>query len=114
MKTFVSVKLAFTTLRSLTLSLGAATLLAGSLNSSAQVGPGFALQFDGVNDGVDIGVGKFASVTNNFTMELWVNPTKGRTNTPQATSGFDGITNQSYAIFPELGSTAYTNTTHAG
>ena len=92
----------------------ASILFAVGLSSSAQVAPAFALQFDGINDGVDMGAAKFPTVTNNFTMELWVKPGKARSNTVESTSGFAGITNESYAIFPELGSVAYGTTTHAG
>jgi hypothetical protein len=114
MKIHRSSKLAFTSIQEWSLYLITIVLLFSPIRSSAQLGAGYALQFDGVNDKVDVGVGKFANVTNSFTMELWVNPTKGRTNTPQSITGFDGLTNQSYAIFPELGSAAYGDTTHGG
>ncbi|MDB6026395.1 MAG: regulatory domain of in-like proprotein convertase [Verrucomicrobiales bacterium] len=107
MKTFGFFKLSFTTFRSWSFFLTTILVLAGSLASHAQIGAGSALQFDGVDDSVIWSRGQFPTPVNSFTMEVWVKPAKGRTNTAESNSGFSGTANQSYAIFPELGSDSY-------
>lgn len=72
-----------------------------------------ALHFDGVDDCVEVGWGKFPGVTNNFTIEMWVNPTAARSPTTESTSGAAGTGGQRYALFPEQGSVAYGGS-HAG
>ncbi len=66
-----------------------------------------ALHFDGVDDCIAVGWGKFPGVTNNFTIEMWVNPTAARSPTTESTSGAAGTGGQRYALFPEQGSVAY-------
>ena len=72
-----------------------------------------AVYFDGVDDCVAVGWGRFPSVTNNFTIELWVNPAAGRGATVESVAGTAGAGGQRYAIFPEQGSVAYVGG-HAG
>lgn len=72
-----------------------------------------ALHFDGVDDCLAVGWGKFPDVTNNFTIELWVRPAAARVPIAESTSGTAGVSGQRFAIFPEQGSVAYGNG-HAG
>lgn len=73
-----------------------------------------ALGFDGVDDCFAVGWGRFPSVTNNFTMELWVNPTAARAVTVESVGGIAGWGGQRYAVFPEQGNAAYGAGNHAG
>lgn len=73
-----------------------------------------ALRFDGVDDCVAVGWGKFPNVTNNFTIELWVKPTAARAVTVESVSGTAGASGQRFAIFPEQGSVVYGVGNHAG
>jgi len=71
------------------------------------------LQFDGVDDHVDVGP-VFSSVSADFTMELWVNPNHTRATTPEQNSGDYGGTGQRYAIFPMHGAAGGYGDGHAG
>jgi sugar lactone lactonase YvrE len=75
--------------------------------------PNQHLHFDGINDYIT--ATQQTSVSNNFTIELWVRPSK-TTNLPtQATSGASGSgSSNSYAIFPENGSNIGTNAAGMG
>jgi hypothetical protein len=75
---------------------------------------GAALRFDGVDDVVAMGWGRFGQVTNNFTIELWANPAASRAPTPESVSGAAAATGQQYAAFPEQGAFAYGNAADAG
>jgi len=68
---------------------------------------GYALDFDGFDDRVQAGTSLFFNVTNNFTIELWVNPTGWRTNTVEATNGISAIAGHRYAVFPDHGYDSY-------
>ncbi len=73
-----------------------------------------ALGFDGVDDALGVGWGKFPQITNNFTMELWAEPTASRAETGESGGDTAGLSAQRYAIFPEQGSIAYGYAPHAG
>ena len=75
---------------------------------------GAALHFDGLDDLVEMGWGRFADITNNFTIELWAKPESSRVPTAESTSGFAGTSGQRYALFPEEGGIGYGNAIHAG
>jgi hypothetical protein len=72
-----------------------------------------ALGFDGVDDCVVVGWGKFPDVTNNFTIELWANPAAARALTPESTTGVADFGPQRLAVFPEQGA-VYGDGLHAG
>ncbi len=94
-------------------SFGSAIVLCLALpNRPATAGS--ALAFDGVDDYVSFGTGLFPTVTNTFTIELWVKPAVARAITSEGTAGIPGNSGQRYAIFPEQGQIAYGNNTHAG
>ncbi|NNF01486.1 MAG: HYR domain-containing protein, partial [Bacteroidia bacterium] len=61
---------------------------------------GTALNFDGSNEYVDPNA--LPPVSDNFTMEMWVNPVAPHDIDAEATSGVTG-TNQNYALFPTHG-----------
>ena len=68
---------------------------------------GFALDFDGINDRVNGFAGDLQTITDNFTMEMWVKPTgtitiHGEQNCNNCISG-TGTPNQRYAVYPEHG-----------
>jgi autotransporter-associated beta strand protein len=75
--------------------------------------PNYAVDFDGEDDRVNIGTNTFPAITNNFTIELWVNPTGSRTATAEANTGISDITGQRYAVFPDQGNLGY-GAGHAG
>jgi len=66
---------------------------------------GQALSFDGVDDKVTIN--KLSTVTDTFTMELWVNSSSTHQIDPESNSGTDGISGQKYAIWPTHGSNSF-------
>jgi len=76
----------------------------GTRFTVGQVGQGFS--FDGMTNQVNVGP-VFPGVTNNFTMEFWVNPTATRAFTTEANSGISGAIGQRYAIFPRHGTSSY-------
>lgn len=73
-----------------------------------------AIGFDGVDDVLAVRWGQFPDITNNFTVELWVNPVAGRGLTAESVDGTAGIAGQRYAIFPDEGGMAYGNAAQAG
>jgi autotransporter-associated beta strand protein len=79
---------------------------------------GFGLNFDGVNDRVQLPVNAFPAVVNNFTIELWANPTATRSETAETNTGVSGFSIsprqlQRFAVFPDRGDLSY-GATHAG
>lgn len=73
---------------------------------------GFHLDLDGIHDEVDVAANSFASVVNNFTIELWANPGGNRTQTAETNTGISGVSvplhqNQRFAVFPDRGNIAY-------
>ena len=79
---------------------------------------GFGLDFDGRNDLVQLPVNAFPAVVNNFTIELWANPTATRSETAETNTGLSGFSIsprqlQRFAVFPDRGDLSY-GTTHAG
>jgi len=73
---------------------------------------GYALNFDGRDDQVEIAANTFSSVVNNFTIELWANPAGNRTQTAETNSGVSGVSLplrqlQRFAVFPDRGNLAY-------
>jgi hypothetical protein len=78
-----------------------------STHQYASAWGGSALDFDGSNDFVNGFAADLAAITDNFTMEMWVNPTgtitiHGETNCASCISG-TGTPNQRYAMYPEHG-----------
>jgi hypothetical protein len=65
--------------------------------------PNFALDFDGRFNRVHVGTNPFPSIVNNFTIELWANPTASR----EANLGISDLTSQRYAVFPDHGDLGY-------
>jgi RHS repeat-associated protein len=67
------------------------------------------LQFDGVADQLVITEpgtttpALLPALTNNFTVEAWVNPTVAHEIDPQRPDGVDGVSNQHYLLFPTTG-----------
>jgi hypothetical protein len=62
---------------------------------------GKSLHFDGIDD--NISVSNFnLTVTNNFTLDFWVNPEKTISIPGESTSGITGASGQSYALYPTL------------
>ncbi|MBI4368418.1 MAG: fibronectin type III domain-containing protein, partial [Candidatus Omnitrophica bacterium] len=74
---------------------------------------GNALQLDGVDDYVNVANSSFSSVTDNFTIALWVNPTTTHQIDGESTSGYPGTSGQRYAIYPSHGTVQY-GAGHAG
>lgn len=79
---------------------------------------GFALNFDGRADQVEVPANAFPGVSNNFTIELWANPTATRTETAETNNGISGINValrqlQRFAVFPDQGALSY-GANHAG
>jgi concanavalin A-like lectin/glucanase superfamily protein len=73
---------------------------------------GYALDFDGRDDQVEIARNTFSSVVNNFTIELWANPTANRTQTIETNAGISGVNAalrqiQRFAVFPDRANFAY-------
>ncbi len=75
--------------------------------------PGFALDFDGRFNRVHVGTNLFPNINNNFTIELWANPTAARTETAEATTGISDLSGQRHAVFPDQGDLGY-GASHAG
>jgi hypothetical protein len=73
-----------------------------------------ALQFDGMDDILETGSGKFPRITNDFTLEIWARPTGLRLPTAEAITGNAGFGGQRYAIFPEHGAFSYGTTNDFG
>jgi autotransporter-associated beta strand protein len=72
--------------------------------------PGYSLQFDGNDDQVEVPANTFSGVVNNFTIELWANPTADRTPSPETNAGVSVLLsrpNQRFAVFPDRGNVAY-------
>jgi autotransporter-associated beta strand protein len=79
---------------------------------------GFGLTFDGRDDLVQVAVNAFPGVSNNFTIELWANPTATRTETAETNAGISGVNValrqlQRFAVFPDQGTLSY-GANHAG
>ena len=79
---------------------------------------GTGLRFDGINDEVAVALNSFPGVSNNFTIELWANPTATRTATAETNNGVSGVNVplrqlQRFAVFPDRADLAY-GATHAG
>jgi hypothetical protein len=75
--------------------------------------PGYSLLFDGRDDQVEVPANTFSGVVNNFTIELWANPTGNRAVTRETNSGVSVLFHQfqRFAVFPDRGDLAY-GTTH--
>lgn len=74
-----------------------------STHEYASAWSGTALDFDGTNDYVNGYAADLQAVTDNFTMEMWVNPTGTHTVRTQATTGITGTSGQRYACYPQHG-----------
>lgn len=74
-----------------------------SVHQYASAWSGSALDFDGTDDYVNGYAGDLATIFDNFTMEMWINPTGTTTLRPEATSGITGTTGQRYAVYPQHG-----------
>jgi autotransporter-associated beta strand protein len=75
--------------------------------------PNFAVDFDGRFTRVHMGTNVFPAINNNFTVELWANPTALRTETAEASTGISDISGQRHAVFPDQGDFGY-GAGHAG
>ena len=65
-----------------------------------------ALSFDGVNERIDGFDSDLTTVTNDFTIEMWVNPSGTISTTPTANGvGASGTSGQRYLVYPEHGNT---------
>lgn len=84
--------------------VGATTLPAAEVSN-------YALKFDGVDDRVQASTNLFPAIFNDFTIELWVNPTGFRAPTTETNSGISDV-NQRFAVFPDHGDLSY-GPTHA-
>ncbi len=73
----------------------------GTTFTSGKVGQAFS--FDGTNDCVTNAVRWLTNAQDSYTMEFWAWPTAGRASTVESVSGYAGIVNQRYAIFPRQG-----------
>lgn len=74
----------------------------------------YALSFDGFDDRVQAGTNLFSTVANNFTIELWANPTGTRGATAETVGGISGFGSQRFAVFPDHGDFGYGPGGHAG
>jgi len=84
----------------------------GTTFTNGFVGAAFA--FDGANDIAYVTASAFASVSNDFTMEMWVFPTANRGVVSETISAQTGIgTDQRYAVFPSHGDNSF-GSGHAG
>lgn len=64
--------------------------------------------FDGVDDKITTASAQYSTLTNNFTIMAWVNPTAAR-------SGTAGTSGQRYAVYPPQGNSAFgMGTNHVG
>lgn len=75
--------------------------------------PNFAVDFDGRFNRVHVGTNLFPTINNNFTIELWANPTASRAETAEANLGISDISGQRHAVFPDQGDFGY-GVGHAG
>jgi autotransporter-associated beta strand protein len=75
--------------------------------------PNLSLDFDGRFTRVHVGTNTFPTITNNFTIELWANPTASRLETAEASTGISDISAQRHAVFPDQGDFGY-GAGHAG
>ncbi len=75
--------------------------------------PNRALDFDGRFTRVHVGTNLFPGVANNFTVEVWANPTASRLETAENNSGISDIGGQRHAVFPDQGDFGY-GAGHAG
>lgn len=80
-----------------TVCAGTATTLTAAVTNACRSG----LSFDGVDDYVD--VPGLLNVTNSFTVEAWVWPTATHEVDAQSSTGYAGLYNQRYLIFPTYG-----------
>lgn len=67
----------------------------------------YAVDFDGNDDRVQVATNLFPTVTNNFTMELWANPSGFRTAIGETNEGISGFGLQRFAVFPDQGDLSY-------
>ena len=94
------------------INTNAATLGGGTTFTNGLVGTAFA--FDGADDIAYVSALAFASVSNNFTMEMWFFPTTSRGVVTETVSSQTGIgTDQRYAVFPSHGDNSF-GSGHAG
>ncbi len=75
--------------------------------------PNRALDFDGRFTRVHVSTNAFPTIANDFTIELWANPTAGRLETPEANLGISDLSSQRHAVFPDQGDFGY-GAGHAG
>lgn len=81
-------------------------ILSGTVFTNGEVGRAFS--FNGINDTAYVSASVFASISNNFTMEMWVFPTDMRGATAETVDFQTGIgTQQKYAVFPSHGDNSF-------
>lgn len=90
-------------------ALDSASTNHGTLKNLATFAPGFvgqAFSFDGIGQFVTTGEVGLTLISNNFTIDFWVNPTANRNVTPETSTGTVGTSGQRYAVFPRNGGSA--------
>jgi autotransporter-associated beta strand protein len=72
-------------------------------------GSGYGLDFDGGDDRAQARTNIFFTVTNNFTIELWANPTANRAESAEVNSGISVVFHQAqrFAVFPDQSDLSY-------
>jgi len=81
---------------------GSGTVYPGTSYAAGEVGQAFS--FDGVSGCVmNTNMPPLTNIQNSFTMEFWAYPKKGIVLFAESTSGYPGVSGQSYAIFPDWG-----------
>ncbi len=82
-------------------------LVNGPARITGPDGFGNALSFDGVDDRISVDGAPFPTITDDFTITFWANPSDTRLETPEVNSGSNGADSQRYAIFPSHGDNEY-------
>jgi hypothetical protein len=80
-------------------------MLCSVYTSAQQPGSGFALNFDGVNDFANGNAADLQAITDNFTIEFWVQSSTTRTTKTEANTGITGTggNGQKYVVYPSHG-----------
>jgi len=78
-------------------------------------GSGYGLDLDGIDDRAQAGTNLFSTLNNNFTVELWANPTGNRVETAEVNSGVSVVFHQiqRFAVYPDRSDLSY-GPGHAG
>jgi hypothetical protein len=93
------------------LPLAALAVIGLTSNLHAQTRDNFALRFNGTTDFV--AMPQSITAVNDFTIEMWVNPTATHEIDTQSGNIYDGISGQRYAVYPSHGTHSW-GPGHAG